>query len=131
MKRQLPVWDGAAWVDAVELPYSSRVDRGFAPIVLDKLNPIDLWQPATFGPAHMPGDDEQVGSDGLGGWAPIPSAEEERAMAHDDDFMLHGGALRIVHPGASESEPMDPEQVDRMRRRLETLRRHQLAEDFR
>lgn len=133
MSRATLTWDGAAWLEESELPFSSRVDRGFAPIEFDAdLGGLDPWRPPHGGPRHLSDDGaEQYGQDGIGGWVPMPSAEEERAAAHDDDFMLAGGALRYVPPGASESVAMDPKQVDRMRRRLETLRRHELADDFR
>ena len=118
------VHDGVAWVETSELTLSSRRDRGYAPIPVG----LDEWRPATFGPDHMPSDLEQVGSDGLGGWVPMPSAEECRALEHDDDFMLSGGAFVEVIVG--EAVPMDPAKIDRMRRRLDTLRRHELAPDF-
>ena len=50
-------------------------------------------------------------------------------LTRGDDFMLCGGAIIEVVDG--EAVSMDQGRLERMRRRLTTLRRHQLAEDFR
>lgn len=119
------VWDGAAFVVAEELMHTSGLDVGYARVP----DGLDPWLPPR-GPRHMSDDGrEQRGADGIGGFIPMPSKEEERALEHDDDFMLCGGAIIEVVDG--EAVRMEPAQLDRMRRRLSTLRRHQLAEDFR
>lgn len=119
--------DGVAWLETseLELELSSGRDLGYAPVPVG----LDQWQPQTFGPDHLDGDLEQFGSDGIGGWVPMPSLAECQALEHDDDFMLSGGALVEVIDG--EPVAMDPAQVDRMRRRLKTLRAHEIADDFR
>ncbi len=119
------VWDGAAFVVPEELMHSSGLDVGYARVP----DGLDPWLPPR-GPRHLSEDGrEQRGADGIGGFIPMPSKEEERALEHDDDSMLCGGAIIEVVDG--EAVRMEPAQLDRMRRRLSTLRRHQLAEDFR
>jgi len=118
------VWDGAAFVEVSELMHSSGLDVGYARVP----DGLDPWLPPR-GPRHLSEDGrEQRGADGIGGFIPMPSREEEAALVHDDDFMLCGGAIIEVIEG--EAVPIDPRKLERMRRRLSTLRRHQLAEDF-
>lgn len=119
------VHDGAAWVELSELPLSSRVDRGYRAL---EHGGIDEWLPPR-GPRHMSDDGrEQLGADGIGGFIPMPDAETERALVHDDDFMLCGGAIIEVVDG--EAVAMDQAKLERMRRRLTTLRAHQIQPDF-